>query len=227
MELLAALGDVSIAGPRAVCMAASASSWWAAPARSTAPVRWRPDSRTGGATWGATSADLERLLEVAVAFLGRRWSLAAGARPCSRPVSLPGFVTVTRVLPGGRGTLSLTAEWTSPNQHSHVLELGGFSAHFSTCYRAGFLDLKQSCVGLANPFFRVLGITPRGETMFRLTTRTVPDNFARAHRTGGIVPIDRHAGTLYRLAARDDLIVQLWAIDTRKAKPYKVSEIRG
>jgi hypothetical protein len=154
-------------------------------------------------------------------------ALAAGARLSSRPASPPGVVAVTRALPGGRGTLWLTAQWTSTKRPGHPGELGGFSAQFSTCHRGGFLDLRQYCTGLANPFFTVLGVTPRGGTVFRLTTRTVENNFAHAHRTGWIVPIDRRTGTLYRLAARDDLIVQLWAINTRTARRYKLGEIRG
>jgi len=141
--------------------------------------------------------------------------------------SLPGMVTVTRALPGGRATISLTAQWTSGNRPGLPAELGGFSARFSTCHHGGSLGLKQYCAGLANPFFRVLGVTPAGRTVFRLTTRTVPDNFAHAHRTGWIVPIDRQTGTLYRLAAKDDLIVQLWAINTQTARVYMVGEIRG
>ncbi len=136
-------------------------------------------------------------------------------------------MTETRALPGGRGTLWLTAQWTSIKRPGLPVEFGGFSARFSTCHRGGFLDLRRYCTGLANPFFTVLGVTPRGGTAFRLTTKIVHDNFAQAHRTGWIVPIDRRTGTLYRLAARDDLIVQLWAINTRTARPRKLGEIRG
>jgi hypothetical protein len=63
--------------------------------------------------------------------------------------------------------------------------------------------------------------------VFRLTTRIVENNFAHAHRTGWVVPIDRRTGTRYHLAARDNLIVQLWAINTHTARPQKVGEIRG
>ena len=154
-------------------------------------------------------------------------ALAAELSLSTDHVSLPGTVTVTRALSGGRATLSLTAQWTSGDRPGLPVELGGFSARFSTCHRGGFLDLKQYCAGLVNPFFKVLGVTPRGGTVFRLTTRTVPDNFAHAHRTGWIVPIDQRTGTLYRLAAKDDLIVQLWAINTQKVRPYEVGEISG
>ena len=176
-------------------------------------------------------------MEVAVAFLRTRWWLAAvmmlaaglaaaGTLLCNRSASPLGTVPVTRALPGGAGTLSVTAQWTRPNAPGQGLTLGGLSARFSTCHRGWFLDLKQYCVALANPFFKVLGVTPSGGTVFRLTTRVVEDNFAHGHRTGWIVPIDRRVGRLYRLAASCDLIVQLWAIDTRTAEPHKVGEIR-
>jgi hypothetical protein len=145
----------------------------------------------------------------------------------ARRPGTPGSVTVAAALPGGRGTLSLTAQWTSVKGPGHPVQLGGFSAQFSTCRRGGFLDLKKHCFGLANPFLRVLGVTPRGVTVSRFTTRIVLDNSAYGHRTGWIVPIERGAGTLYRLAAKDDLIVQLWAINTRIDKPHKIGQIRG
>ncbi len=50
---------------------------------------------------------------------------------------------------------------------------------------------------------------------------------AHGHRTGWIVPVDQRTGNLYRLAAKDDLIVQLWAINTETARPRKLGEIRG
>jgi Tfp pilus assembly protein PilN len=64
-------------------------------------------------------------------------ALAAGTRLSSHPASRPGTVTVTRALPGGRGTLWLTAQWTSIKMPGDPVELGGFSARFSTCHRAG------------------------------------------------------------------------------------------
>ena len=154
-------------------------------------------------------------------------ALVAGSRLSSGAASPPDIVTVSRALPGAGGSLSLTAQWTSGGQRGQRVKLGGFSAQFSTCHRGWFLDLKQYCTALANPYFKVLGVTPRGGTIFRLTTAMVQDNDAHAHRTGWIVPIDKRSGTLYELLARDDLIVQLWAIDTATAKPYKLGEIRG
>jgi len=177
---------------------------------------------------------------VAVALLRPRWWLAAtvvlvlaaggltAARLLSdRPSSPPGTVTMTRALPAGLGTVSLTAQWSRPNRAGLPLTLGGFSARFSTCHSGGFLDLKQYCGALANPFFTVLGVTSPGGIAFELTTRTVENNFAHGHHTAWIVPIDRHSGSLYRLAAREDLIVQLWAIDTRTALPHMLGEIHG
>lgn len=154
-------------------------------------------------------------------------ALAAGTRLPSRPQSPPGTVIVTRTLHGGHWTLSLTAQWTGSKRPGHAGELGGLSAQFSACHRGWFLDLRQYCTALANPFFKVLGVTPQGTAIFRLTTRVVENNFAHGHRTGWIIPIDRRTATLYRLAAEDDLIVQLWAIDTTVGTPRKLGEIRG
>jgi hypothetical protein len=154
-------------------------------------------------------------------------ALVAGSRLSSGATSPPGIVTVSRALPGDHGTLSLTAQWASGGRQGHMIALGGLSAQFSTCHRGWFLDLKQYCVALANPFFKVLGVTPRGGTVFRLTTNMVQDNDAHAHRTSWIIPIDQRTGALYRLSARNDLIVQLWAIDTATATLYELGEIRG
>ena len=112
-------------------------------------------------------------------------------------------------------------------QHGCGVGQSGLSAQFSTCHRGGFLDLRQYCAGLANPFFKVLGVTPHGTTVFRLTTRMVQNNLAHGHRTGWIVPIDSRTATLYRLAAEHDLIVQLWAIDTHVGTPHELGQIRG